>query len=395
MIDLKTEIESFGTIDLEALADRESEIPDNIRNSLVLYNKAIESIKKGSEDIAIIGLKNAVSVNPDFHEAWNLLGLCYASIKEYDKAEEVFTRVIKAENNSIKAMRYLEEMNSAGTPAVPEPIKKKLIKPIVDNSSEQILDRYTPKKDEDGPPKRIRSQSTEKKIGNSIFGLLNEQKYRANRKRDIIISAVIFFIIGLGISMFLWPDVSEAEELVAQSQQAQQELNEEIAALKSENAELEDRIEALKGELMEAQNEAAYYKTSIKLEEAGRLAADKKYQEAADILLLMKVESFRADEKEKYDNLDKTVMEAAAEDAYQEGYGLYSNRKYQESLEKLARVRLYNESYNRMDRVYYYMGRCSQYLNDTKSAADFFQKVIDNYPNSSYARYSKNRLNEL
>jgi len=43
----------------------------------VLYNKALEDFRAKSEDIAIIELKKAISLNPDFHEAMNLLGIFY------------------------------------------------------------------------------------------------------------------------------------------------------------------------------------------------------------------------------------------------------------------------------------------------------------------------------
>ena len=113
MIDLRQEIQDYNIINLRDISQNESEIPDNIRNSIFLYNKAIESIRNGSEDIAIIELKKAISMNPHFNEAMNLLGLCYSYTKDNAKAAEAFDKVIKAEQNSVKALRYMSLMNSS------------------------------------------------------------------------------------------------------------------------------------------------------------------------------------------------------------------------------------------------------------------------------------------
>jgi hypothetical protein len=112
LIDLKQAIKDFGVINPKDISQNEADIPDNIRNSVFLYNKAIESLRTGSEDIAIIELKKAVSMNPHFYEAMNLLGVCYGYIKDNVRAAEMFDRVIKAEQNSVKALRYLSIINN-------------------------------------------------------------------------------------------------------------------------------------------------------------------------------------------------------------------------------------------------------------------------------------------
>jgi len=53
----------------------------------------LEDFRAKSEDIAIIELKKAISLNPDFHEAMNLLGIFYMYIGENDKAAEVFQKL--------------------------------------------------------------------------------------------------------------------------------------------------------------------------------------------------------------------------------------------------------------------------------------------------------------
>ena len=114
-MDLKVELKNFRPINLDEIIQENEKIPDNIRNSIFLYNKAIESLRSGSEDIAAIELKKAVSMNPNFNEALNLLGICYSYIGEVDKAGELFRKVIKAESNSVLAMSYMQKLGLAET----------------------------------------------------------------------------------------------------------------------------------------------------------------------------------------------------------------------------------------------------------------------------------------
>src|SRR5690554_1043093 len=102
------ELKKFSEIDIGNLQKNVKDLPDDMINSIKLYNKAIDSLKRDSEDIAIIELKKAVSLNPGFNEAINLLGLCYAYIGEKDLAQEMFSRVVDSESNGIKAFNYLK-----------------------------------------------------------------------------------------------------------------------------------------------------------------------------------------------------------------------------------------------------------------------------------------------
>lgn len=149
MIDTKQEFLEYHAIDVNDIVQNGSEIPDNIRNSIILYNKALESLKTGSEDIAIIGLKKAVSMNPHFYEAMNLLGLCYSYINDNAKALEIFSKVVKAENNSIKALRYMS-----------------LLDPSADNQPKLKVKKRTPDIMEDvGKVKSDASPGMGKKAG--------------------------------------------------------------------------------------------------------------------------------------------------------------------------------------------------------------------------------------
>ena len=123
-MDLKAELENFRPINLEEIVPEVDKITANVRNSILLYNKAIESLRSGSEDIAVIGLKKATSMNPGFNEAFNLLGICYSYMGEREKAAEAFNRVIKAESNSVLAMNIMQRLGMGDISQTAQPAQK-------------------------------------------------------------------------------------------------------------------------------------------------------------------------------------------------------------------------------------------------------------------------------
>lgn len=113
------------------------------------------------------------------------------------------------------------------------------------------------------------------------------------------------------------------------------------------------------------------------------------------MLLLLKTVNFEDTDKDKFDSLYKSVMPAAAQAVFDEGYSLYNKRDYANSLKKLEKVQLYQPDFTQAAAVLYYMGRCSQQLNDARNAIALFQKVVDNYPGTSFAKNAGIKINAL
>ncbi|HBQ64013.1 MAG TPA: hypothetical protein DD727_03645, partial [Clostridiales bacterium] len=112
MIDLQTELSAYRPLYPEQLTEKGYMLTEEISNALVLYNKALENLRNGNEDIAIIELKKALYFYPEFNEAVNLLGLCYAATNQLERAEAMFRHVITSETNSVLALGYLENMRT-------------------------------------------------------------------------------------------------------------------------------------------------------------------------------------------------------------------------------------------------------------------------------------------
>jgi tetratricopeptide (TPR) repeat protein len=383
-MDIKAELNNFKPINLEAVAQQGDKLSDNIRNSIFMYNKAIESLRNGSEDIAVIELRKAVSMNPNFNEALNLLGICYSYIGEKEKAAETFARVISSEPNSVYALNFMQR--SGIGEVMPSAIKAKQQKKQQQDQPAEPLKRIRKRKPE-------KPEKPEKTVNPLIFD--------TNRKRRMLISAAKIgagFIVGVLLSfIIIYPSVGKPQAVVPTPQQdnTQDLIDQATAELGNKIAELEKKYEASQKDRENAIKQADYYKAAIRLYEIEAMAGRKEYESAADMLLLMKTVEFQNDEKEKFDSLYEKVMPLAAKSAYDTGYKLYNQKKYQESLKSFDKVRMYDPKYSKMDAALYYMGRCNQILQDSRSALALYQELVAGYPESWYTRNAKVRINEL
>lgn len=96
MIDLKHEARNFAPMNMpEAAAES---FDEDIRWAYSLYNKALQYIRKGYDDMARQNLKKAIGLYPDFYPARMLLGVCLFANGDRVGAMRMF--------NAIKDMQY-------------------------------------------------------------------------------------------------------------------------------------------------------------------------------------------------------------------------------------------------------------------------------------------------
>ncbi len=372
-MDLKAELENFRPINLDEIVPEVEKIPDNIRNSIFLYNKAIESLRSGSEDIAVIGLKKATSMNPGFNEAFNLLGICYSYMGEREKAAEVFNRVIKAESNSVLAMNIMQRLGMGDISQTAPPAQKPKSLKKSPEQPEQHL-------------KRVReTKSRTNKINLKGSGASDIIKIGAGFIAGLLVCAVVYLALPKAPDKAPAPDTAQTDTT---DDSNLQQYEAQISDLRKKNELLEKDKET-------AMQQADYYKAALKLYEVDDLVKDRKYESAADMLLLMKTIEFNDAEKQKFDSLYATVMPLAAKSVYDQGYKLYNRRKYEDALKSLEKVQVYDPQYRRMDAALYYMGRSCQFLQDSRGALAMFQKLVEGYPDSTYVRNAKIRIDEL
>lgn len=376
MIDFKKELENYPPVDLNKLLESNTNISDNIRNSIVLYNKALENFKTKSEDIAIIELRKAISLNPDFHEAINLLGVFYIYAGDYGKASESFQKVINAERNSIKALEYLRSIDPGFQPLVEKQGRAK------QKTSKEIK-------------KVTENKKNERDSSPSLKRLFMVGKYKGEDVAKIAIGfiagSLLVFLLSLG---FYSNDaaIDAASDIDAQPKPTIDAKDD----FEVKYNELSEQYQNLSKQLVEVNKEVDYYLNVSKLLEIEKLVSMKSYQAAAEKLLPLKNISFKEIEKEKYNKLVNEAMPKAAWELFEKGRELLRNKTYQEALDRFNRAQSYTGDDWKYSSVnLYYIGVCYKELGNSTMALEIFDELIKKYPSSKYAKYSKDRVKEI
>ena len=374
-MDLKQEIRSFRPIDIEKFAPN-SEKTEKVINSVELYNKAIEYLKTGNEDIAMIELKKVVSINPNFYEAVNLLGLCYAYTNQLDKAEELFGSIVERENNAIKAADYLNFIS------------------ITENASEKKISRsknkatnYTSNKQVKEPVQKRSSISNDILAENIVLEKIGSQF----KKPHTAVILSVFSVICLIAAIVLFFATARETRDVDVAEQTATEQQQQVMAENNSFAELDK----LKEQLETANTKLKQYELSTQISQISALYNQKNYIEAADKLMSLKGEELSEDLKEKYNSIKDKVLLGAANQLVTDGNSLYKNKKYSEAVNKLEKLFTLGDNWDFADKALYILGKSYVEVNELQKATVVYEKLIKGYPKSAYLKYAKDRLKAI
>lgn len=374
-MDLSQEIKSFRPIDLEKFS-KNSDMSCKDINSIETYNKAIEYLKSGNEDIAMIELKKVVSANPNFYEAVNLLGLCYAYTKQLDKAEELFKSIVERENNAIKAADYLNFIS------------------IIDNDSYKRSNKAKNTRTDHNSNKLVKEAGRKKAIDNNDVKpetFLLKKIGSVFSKPNVAAVLNVFSVICLIVSIILFVVASRGPKQVDASSEPTTATQQKV---KSDN-NTTNEVKTLKEQLEAANLKINQYELSNQLSQVSTLYNQKNYVDAADKLMALKADKLTSDLKKEYDSMKDKVLSSAASQLTSEGNKLYKNKKYQEAIKKLEKVFALGDNWDFADKALYILAKSYVEVNDIQKAITTYEKLIQEYPNSAYINYAKSRLKAI
>lgn len=374
-MDLNQEIKSFGPIDIEKFAPN-SKKTEKVINSVELYNKAIEYLKTGNEDIAMIELKKVVSTNPNFYEAVNLLGLCYAYTNQLDKAEELFGSIVERENNAIKAADYLNFISISENAS-----NKKTTR------SKNKVTNYTSNKQAKEAVQKSSIISNDILAENIVLEKIGSQLKKPHTA--VILSA--FSVICLIAAIILFVATARETRDVDAAEQTATEQQQQVMAKNNSFAELDK----LKEQLDAANTKLKQYEQSTEVSKISALYNQKKYIEAADKLMSLNVDELSTELKAKYNSIKDKVLLGAANQLVTDGNTLFKNKKYAEAVNKLEKLFALGDKWDFADKALYILGKSYVEVNEIQKATVTYEKLIKEYPKSAYIKYAKDRLKAI
>ncbi len=368
MIDFDLEIKHVQPINIKNMELNQYRINNNIRKSIILYNKSIAEIKTNNFDIAVNDLKTALSYNRGFSEAIRLLGLCYIHKKKYGRAEKTFKKLAKYEIYDDLAKEYIKNLL----------VEKNMIKTM------QGIGRYNTSYI-DKNKQSILTKSSRKKIGIGF---------------SILIIGMVGFTIYWFVSNFqtnskkiqVINNIADFEKRIDENTEDNKILAENNTISYDDYINIEKKLDNMKSELDFYRNK---YDILAMLNDVEKSLNDRDYEKAASALLDMKNISFDDNSKIKFDKLWTDINANAKWTIYNQGNRLYKDGKYKEALPKLIIASEFNPSPELMPWIIYQIGICYKETNEKTNAIVFFQKVEDNYPKSQYAANSKRMINQI
>ena len=357
-----------GYIDFLQKNAREME---KCNDAVRMYNQAINYLKQGSDDLAIIQLKKSIDTNPDFIDAYNLMTLCCIEDKNIKRAQHFNEIVLKRDIRNPLALHYAQIISGRGSSPLPLSPKK--------------ADKTAPvsvKKTDSSPP-LPRYKRTEKK--NSVL-----------EKKDLISFCIGLTAAAIVILVLIVPALNESKdakikELEAQVASYAGETNlspEEVLAMHKELADLREENKLLRSE----ENKQANLEL---LEKAVSQLSDADYEGCVTTLDSIDTLGFSEEDMNKYTSLKTTAYPKAADSYYTKGKSEFLSNNYTDAKLHLETAMRYTNGENFIDDILYYLGKIAEEDGDTATAKQNYEKIIAEYPDSNQLANVQNALQGL
>lgn len=347
---------------------------DTLNQAIKKYNTALDMANQGNDDVAIMQLRQGVSLYPNFIKALQLLSLLYINNKEYDKALKYLRQAKKIDVSNTRTLKYLQEIEEF-IPAIKANAKKQS---KIEQQEAKQQAQFTP------------SSYKEDKPNVGLF-----------------ISLIAGIVIGVVASVILiMPTVRD--QAVSQFRDSEVEYNarineqdQELSSIQKENDDLKEQLGQLETDVTEAQDEldsgegTAYENlmSATYLYLDGLTNNDLNSAEIAEELAKVNIEGLEGDNAiNLYNTIKDDVYIEASEELYTEGHDLYSSGDYEEAVNTLLKAYEYNpEDVNAI----YFIGRSYHQLENYEKAREYYNILTEDYPATDRASEARSRLQEI
>ena len=325
---------------------------DTVNTSLRKYNQALVYCQQGSYDLAIIQLKTVLSVNGKLLDAHLLLALLYMKVENYARARNEIKKVLAVDCNNTQALRYLKELN-------------------------QETDKDQPKEEEKNKDYIAYTRDNETII--QPVGVKDNSGFHA------ILNVVIGLVIGVAVmGLLIMPALQskksgELNKAVAQYSDQVDAKSATLDSLKQENESLKQQAEEATKAASDAADKVSSYEELLKAYasySAGDSAA------ALQELEAINQDTLSDDAKTLYSSVFSEVGVTAVNDLYKTGYAAYEKGDYDTAIADLGKC---YELDNTQGDALYFLARSYHKSGDTENAKIYYQKVIEEFPNTRKA----------
>lgn len=344
-------------------------------DAVSMYNKALEYLKSGSDDLAIIQLKKALDNNPLFIDACNLMTLCCIDEKNYQRANEFIETVLKKDFRNPTALSNKKIMNELSNTKTIRKAEK------IQNISD--ISTLSPNKKTDSPPPIPRYRRHEK--SNTFM----DQK--------MVFSFITGVILSVSTLFLLWiPAINEDYQTEIDS------LNIKLLAYTGSTNMTPEEVIKLRNDLdsLEAENRLLRSEETKQanleiLQTAVSQLADKDYLNCVYNVIKIDTLGFSDNDLDIYNTLRATAYPEAANTLYNQGKGEYLSNRFTEAKVSLEGSLNYANNENFVDDAYFYLAKIAENDQNYELAKEYYNKIISEYPDSNQITNVQNSLQQI
>lgn len=250
-------------------------------DAIRLYNQAIKYLNQKNDDLAMIRLKNAIKISPNFVEAFNLLTFCYIVQEKNKKALEMAYETLKIDINNKRALYYIKEITKNNS------LDGKILdKEYVFNGKVEMISE-----DNEELPKEKYKNKNLISIAYCIF--------------SIVIS--VLFMYFLYIPDYKAKTQEEINNLTVQTQEAKQAYETLQTEINTLNEQLKNENNNLKNKVTELEKSNSLIENKAKVKDAIILIKEGKRKDAKKIFETIDTTGFTDEDMEKYEYVKARV----------------------------------------------------------------------------------------
>ena len=358
---------------------------EKFSEGLCNYNDALQFLHQYNEDMAIIRLKRAIELVPNFVEALNLLTLVYLKSSDKMRAGSLVERVLAIDNANPTARRYYREVFRKKAPSAR--------KTEADNTREgtQRQPNRTPQKTQ---PERAERT-----------GLLGVQNQKVFNKRSPI-PGIISFVAGLGamflfmyvlvLPSFLEGSLSDNAALVLRLETLEEEHLTQIQELEEEMAEISSNLSQSQTWANILQNQNADIQNENWVNTGHTLLSDNMFTEALAAVQDVDVDRLSEESFAVYNQILSTAKPVIERQYFEQGQGLYNGGNNAEARAALEWAAIHiTEGSNIADYIFYLLGRIAEDDGDFDLAREYYETIINHHPGTPRTAWANTRLNMI
>lgn len=325
---------------------------ETINTTIKKYNQSLLYCEQGSYDLAVIQLKKVLSMNMNLLKGHQLLALLYMKNENYGRARTELKRVLAIDRTNTRALRYMKELDEAAGR-----------KPVQEEEKNKDAIAYTRGNETIIQPVGVKDNSGFHSILNVVVGLA-------------IGVAVMWFLVFPAQQKKTNDELNKA---VAEYSDQAESKSAALTGLQAEMDQLKKESETAVQTASEATARADGYEALMK---AYRAYAEGDAAGSLEQLETVDQESLSEDAKVLYDAVFKEVGASAVNALYKSGYAAYEKGDYVTAIADLGKC---YELDNSQGDALYFLARAYHKSGDTVNAKIYYQKVIDEQPNTKKA----------